>query len=128
MSEEIRGVITWLYYHDVQKVMDFYTNVMGFKYEVDQGWSKILKIRDGAYLGVVDEKYGYHRASPEKPVMLCLNVKDLDYWYNKLSKHGVEVEEMPKESERLRIKVFVIKDPEGYDIEIQQSLKGAISI
>jgi hypothetical protein len=41
---------------------------------------------------------------------------------------GVEVESQPRESERLRIKVFMLRDPEGYVIEAQQSLPGALSI
>ncbi|GAF98797.1 unnamed protein product, partial [marine sediment metagenome] len=41
---------------------------------------------------------------------------------------GVEIEKQPQESERLKIKVFMLKDPEGYVLEIQESLPGALSI
>ena len=54
MSDDVKGVITWLYYRDLPAAMEFYENVMGFEMVVDQGWSKILKIRDGAYVGLVD--------------------------------------------------------------------------
>lgn len=125
---DVKGVITWLYYKDLPKALNFYESVMGFKLEVDQGWSKIYKIRDGAYVGLVDEAKGYHRASSDKPVILCLNVFHADKWYRKLKKKGVELKEQPKESERLKIKVFMFQDPEGYVIEIQESLPGAVSI
>ena len=125
---DVKGVITWLYYKDLPKALNFYESVMGFKLEVDQGWSKIYKIRDGAYVGLVDEAKGYHRASFDKPVILCLNVFDADKWFRKLKKKGVELKEQPKESERLKIKVFMFQDPEGYVIEIQESLPGAVSI
>jgi predicted enzyme related to lactoylglutathione lyase len=125
---EVKGLIPWLYYKDLPKAMKFYENVMGFNMVVDQGWSKIYKIRDGAYIGLVDEKHGYHRAHEDKPVIICLNVFDADAWYDRLIEKGVEIEKQPQESERLKIKVFMIKDPEGYVIEIQESLKGALSI
>ena len=124
----VKGLIPWLYYRDLPKAMAFYQDVMGFEMVVDQGWSKIYRIRDGAYIGLVDERHGYHRASDDKPVIVCLNVHDADAWYEKLKEKGVELEEQPQESERLRIKVFMLRDPEGYVIEIQESLPGALSI
>ena len=124
----VKGLIPWLYYRDLPKAMEFYQDIMGFEMAVDQGWSKIYRIRDGAYIGLVDERHGYHRASDNKPVIVCLNVNDADAWYEKLKEKGVELEEQPKESERLRIKVFMLRDPEGYVIEIQESLPGALSI
>jgi len=128
MSDDVKGVITWLYYRDLPAAMEFYENVMGFEMEVDQGWSKILKIRDGAYVGLVDGEHGYHRASDTKPVILCINVRDADAWHRMLIEKGLDLEEHPKESERLKVKVFMLKDPEGYTIEIQETLRGGLSI
>jgi predicted enzyme related to lactoylglutathione lyase len=128
MRDDVKGVITWLYYRDLPGAMEFYENVMGFEMEVDQGWSKILKIRDGAYVGLVDGEHGYHRASDTKPVILCINVRDADAWHRMLSENGLDIEAHPKESERLKIKVFMFKDPEGYTIEIQETLSGGSSI
>lgn len=128
MSEKIKGVITWLYYRDLPGAQRFYEDIMGFKMEVDQGWSKIYNIRSGAYVGLVDEAHGYHRANDIKPVILCLNVEDAEHWYKKLSKSGLKIKEQPRESERLKIKVFMFKDLEGYTIEVQETLPGGLSI
>jgi predicted enzyme related to lactoylglutathione lyase len=128
MSEKIRGVITWLYYRDLPRAMEFYEKVMGFTLNVDQGWSKIYRIRDGAYVGLVDGAHGYHRANNIKPVILCLNVDDADAWHSKLKRNGLRIEEQPRESKRLGIRVFMFKDPEGYTIEIQQTMPGGQSI
>lgn len=129
MSEYgVKGLIAWLYYKNLPKAIEFYEKVMGFGMVVDQGWSKIYKIRDGAYIGLVDERHGYHRASEDKPVTICINVFDADAWYNRLKENGVELEKRPQESERLKIKVFTFKDTEGYVIEVQESLTGALSI
>lgn len=125
---EVKGLIPWLYYRDLPRAIRFYEDVMGFELAVDQEWSKIYRIREGAYVGLVDGEKGYHRASDTKPVIICLNVKDADAWYERLSEKGVELESQPEESERLKIKVFMFRDPEGYVIEIQESLPGALSI
>jgi len=124
----VKGLIPWLYYRDLPRAMRFYEEVMGFVMVVDQGWSKIYRIRDGAYIGLVDGEKGYHRPSDSKPVIICLNVNDADAWYERLVERGVEIEDQPQESERLRIKVFMLRDPEGYVIEIQESLPDALSI
>jgi len=125
---DVRGVITWLYYRNLPRAMEFYENVMGFTLEVDQGWSKIYRIRDGSYVGLVDGAHGYHRTNNIKPVILCLNVENADAWHAKLRRNGLQIEELPRESERLKIRVFMFKDPEGYTIEVQQTMPGGISI
>ncbi|MDP6457827.1 MAG: VOC family protein [Candidatus Bathyarchaeota archaeon] len=128
MRDKIKGVITWLYYRDLPVAVEFYKNVMGFKMKVDQGWSKIFKINDGSYVGLVDGKHGYHQASEIRPVILCINVSDADEWHRMLIEKGLALEMQPKESKRLKIKVFMFKDPEGYIIEIQETLPGGCSI
>jgi lactoylglutathione lyase len=122
------GVITWLYYRDLPRAMRFYEEVMSFKMVVDQDWSKIYKVSENGYLGLVDGAKGYHKANNIKPVVFCLNVTDAEAWYRRVTKAGVAIEEKLQESQRLKIKVFMFKDPEGYVIEIQQSLPGALSI
>ena len=128
LSEEVKGVITWLYYRDLPKAMEFYETVLGFNMVVDQGGAKIYRIREGAYVGLVDENRGYHRASDIKPVILCMNVYDADSWYERVRSHDLEIEVMLKESEVLKVKVFMFRDPEGYVIEIQETLPGGLSI
>ena len=128
MNNEIKGVITCLYYRNLSKAQKFYEDIMEFQMEVDQGWSKIYKLRDGAYVGLVDGAHGYHKANNIKPVILCLNVKDVNKWHKKLLDKGLKIEELPRESERLKVKVFMFKDIEGYTIEIQETMPGGLSI
>jgi catechol-2,3-dioxygenase len=125
---DVKGLIPWLYYKDLEKAANFYVEIMGFQLEADQGWAKIYKIRDGSFIGLVDGAKGYHKPNITKPVIICLNVYNADAWYEKLINLGIETEGKPKESDRLKIKAFMFKDPEGYVIEIQESLPGALSI
>jgi len=92
---------------------------MGFEVTVDQRWAKILKAAGSAYVGVVDEKRGYHRASPTKPVMLTLVVSDVDAWFRYFQSKGVHTLNQPHDNDELGIRAFLLEDPEGYIIEIQ---------
>jgi len=107
--------------------MKFYEEVMGFKMTVDQGWSKIYKVSEDGYLGLVDGAHGHHKANNITPVIFCLNVNDAEAWYKRVTKAGVAIEEKLQESQRLKVRVFMFKDPEGYVVEMQQSLPGALS-
>ena len=111
--------ITFLYYRDLARAEAFYRDVMGFPLAIDQGWAKIMTIREGACLGLVDESRGMHRAAEEKPVQLCLRVPDVDAWRAWALGAGVAGLSEMFENDALGIRAFVMEDPEGYQIEIQ---------
>lgn len=119
----VEKAITFFYYVDLPRALDFYTQVMGFPLEIDQGWSKILRIAEHAYVGLVDETRGMHRANPIKPVQLCIRVPDVDAWHRYLSSQNAIGLTEPKDSVSLGIRAFVLEDPEGYQIEVQSVLR-----
>ena len=119
MTEKVEGFITFLYYKDLKKAMHFYEEVMGLQLIVDQGWSKIYRVTGDAYVGLVDEGRGYHRSSTTKPVIICLVVPDVDSWHRHLKEKGVDNLSDPADSKELKIRSFILTDPEGYVIEIQ---------
>lgn len=114
-------LITFIYYKDLKKGMDFYGNVLGFPLEIDQGWSKIYRISEAGYVGVVDESRGMHKWHETKTVQICIRVPDVDAWYEYCK--NIEVDNLSQmfQSEELKIKAFVFDDPEGYQIEFQES-------
>ncbi len=114
--------ITFLYYRDLPAAMRFYEDVLGLTLAIDQGWSKIYRITDGGYVGLVDESRGSHRAHPVKPVQLCMRVADVDAWHAYIAAHPVEGLRAPRSNAELKIRAFVFNDPEGYQIEIQSAL------
>ncbi|MFN3320442.1 MAG: VOC family protein [Allorhizobium sp.] len=119
----VEKAITFFYYVDLPRALDFYTQVMGFPLEIDQGWSKILRIAEHAYVGLVDETRGMHRANPIKPVQLCIRVPDVDAWHRYLASQNAIGLTEPKDSVSLGIRAFVLEDPEGYQIEVQSVLR-----
>lgn len=117
---EVKGLITFLYYKDLARAAKFYEDIMGFEKTIDQGWAKIFKVKDAAHVGLVDGKRGYHRPSHTKPVMITVVVSDVDDWYRYLKDKGVKTLSEPRDNVEINIRAFLLKDPEGYVIEIQK--------
>lgn len=115
--------ITFFYYRDLAAAMRFYEEVLGLPLAIDQGWSKIYRIAGGAHVGLVDETRGMNRAADVKPVQLCIRVADLDAWHAWAAACEVPGLTAPKTSQELGIRVFVMYDPEGYQIEIQSTTR-----
>ena len=114
--------VTFLYFRDLPRAMDFYERVLGLELAIDQGWSKIYRIAGPAHLGLVDETRGSHRAADPKPLQICIRVPDVDAWHVWASRQGVEGLTAPRDSTSLRIRAFVFNDPEGHQIEVQSAL------
>ncbi len=96
---------------------------MGFTLAIDQGWSKIYRICDGAHLGLVDETRGMHKTMPEKSVQLCIRVRDVDAWYDYARGRRLTNLSELSTNDALGIRAFVFDDPEGYQIEVQSATR-----
>ncbi len=116
----VEGLITFLYYDDLERAARFYEDVMGFEKTVDQGWAKIYRTAGEAHVGLVDGSRGYHRPSPSKPVMITVVVNDVDAWFRYLKGKGIETLSEPRDHKEIGIRAFLFEDPEGYVIEIQK--------
>jgi predicted enzyme related to lactoylglutathione lyase len=116
--------ITFLYYYDLDVPSAFYEDVMGFEMVEDQGPARIYRVAGNAYLGIVNERTGFHRAQPKNAVLVTLLVDDVEWWYEYLTGKGARVVREPelKGKSIHRHRRFVIQDPGGYTIEIQQFL------
>lgn len=118
--------ISFLYYKNLEKAVEFYEKIFSFPLVVDQGWAKIFRITDGAHLGLVDEKKGFFKWHKEKTVMITLvttTSDEVDNWYNRLQAYNVKFLSLPHDVDEIGIRCFLFEDPEGYVIEIQHFLK-----
>ena len=120
---KVQSQITFLYYHDLQPVSKFYEEIMGFKLIEDQGWAKIYRVSGNAYLGIVDEGRGFHKAQEKSAVLITLVVNDVVGWYDYLKRIGVKILTELREMEDIQVRGFFLEDPGGYTIEVQQFLK-----
>jgi len=116
----VDGLLTFFYYKDMARAGEFYEKIMGFELVQDQKWAKIFKAADNAFMGCVDGNIGYHKHDPTKPVMLTVIVDDPDAWYEHFMENGVETLDKPHDDVELNMRIFLLKDPEGYVIEIQK--------
>lgn len=116
--------ITFQYYRDLPAAMAFYENILGLELAIDQGWSKIYKINGQAHVGLVDEARGMQKWAEAKTVQLCLRVPNVDAWYDWAKANNVDGLTVPRDSQELGIRAFVMSDPEGYQIEVQTAKPG----
>ena len=116
--------ITFLYYRDLPRAYAFYRDVLGLPLAIDQGdLAKILRIAPGAHVGLVDEAKGMNNWQAEKCVQLCIRVSDVQSWHAYMSEMSVDNLSDMFQNDNLGIRAFVFRDPEGYQIEIQQTTR-----
>jgi len=118
----IHTSITWLYYKDLLGMQNFYQDQLGLELVADQGWTKIYKVSETGFLGLVDEKRGMHSFTPSKAVNVGFIIDDLEGWYayakgKKLFKFYEE--DLGVDSE-MRYKAFVGFCPENYYLEFDR--------
>ena len=116
----IEGLITFLYFNDLEKADRFYREVLGLELTIDQGFARIFRLQGESYIGLVDGKKGSIKPSNDKPVMVTLLVPDVDAWYQHLTICGVQTRSPPKDDPQTKTRYFMFQDPEGYVLEIQR--------
>jgi lactoylglutathione lyase len=116
--------ITFLYYRDLATAFAFYRDVLGLRLAIDQGdLAKIMEIAPNAHLGLVDEAKGMNDWQAEKGVQICIRVEDVQAWYDYLACFGVDSLSQMFQNDSIGIRAFVFRDPEGYQVEIQQATR-----
>jgi hypothetical protein len=115
-------MITFIYYKDLQKGIDFYQNTLGFTLAIDQGWCKIYQISKSGYLGIVDEARGMQNWHADKTVQICIRVPDVTAWFDYCKSLSIPNQSDLFKNDVLKIKAFVCDDPEGYQVEFQESI------
>jgi predicted enzyme related to lactoylglutathione lyase len=120
---KVQSQITFLYYRNLEPISRFYKEIMGFELVEDQGWAKIYRVSGNAFLGIVDEERGFHKAQEKSAVLITLAVADVFWWYDYLKGKGIKLLTDIRESEEIQVRCFFAEDPGGYAIEIEEFLK-----
>jgi hypothetical protein len=121
-------LITFIYYKDLQKGIDFYQDTLGFSLAIDQGWCKIYQISKSGYLGIVDEAKGMQNWHADKTVQICIRVPDVMAWFDYCKSLSLPNQSDLFVNDALKIKAFVCDDPEGYQVEFQESITNDLLI
>jgi len=121
-TPDVRSQITFLYYQDLAPIERFYGQVLGLDLVVDQGWAKIYATSGNAFIGIVAGERAFHQPRDENAVLLTLVVDDVDGWYAALKARGVNLLTGVRAMESIQVRGFLLTDPGGYALEIQQFL------
>lgn len=119
---KLNAQITFLYYDELEPVDKFYRGLMGLKLVQDQGFAKIYRVNEKAFVGAVTGERGFHRPQNENAVLLTFVVDDAFAWYEHLKQAGVTLLSEVKEVEDIGVRAFFLKDPGGYVLEVQRFL------
>ena len=122
MGIYLKSAVTWLYYKDLPAMQDFFQDVLGLDFIVDQGWTKIYQVSKTGFIGLVDEKKGMHKYTEKKAVNVSFILDDLEAWFEYV-KYNKPFELRSNELEvgpEMKYKAFVGYDPEGYFLEFDQ--------
>lgn len=119
MTTQFDQQITFLYTEDLAATAKFYEEILDLELVLNQGQCRIVKIRDGAYLG-----YCEREVPPDKSgVILTFVTENVDQWYERLRKNGVQFEKSPAFNPQYNIYHCFFRDPNGYLLEIQRFIE-----
>lgn len=108
--------VTFCYTPDLPATADFYERLLALPLSLDQGICRIYRVAAGAHLGFCQ------RADAPRPqgVILTLVSDAVDDWYARLNAHGVVFENPPAHNPDYNIYHCLLRDPNGYLVEIQR--------
>jgi predicted enzyme related to lactoylglutathione lyase len=114
------GKISFLYFDNLENACQFFEETLNLELSCDQGWSKIYKVCNGAYIGAVDSARGACQATTRDCVLTSFVVKDHEDMVTRLIDAGIKFTKEPKYSEALQIKSLLFEGPEGYMFEVEE--------
>ena len=119
---------TFIYYKNIKDSEPFYRDLLGLRLEYESDWVTRYWVTDDYAIGAVQSGRGFLQAMEDKPVILCIGMKDdadIFAFYNKLKNAGVKMHTSEVELRETEGRIFFCEDPEGYIVEIVQSPKSS---
>ncbi len=110
----------FLYYKNLKKALEFYSETLGMELVADYGMAYILRMTADSYLILVDAAKGMHSAEEPKTVALALLTDKLEEWYAYLKSQDVKIKYEYQPKEGSAHDGFVAVDPEGYLLEFER--------
>ena len=117
---------TFIYYTDIKEAEPFYRDLLGLRLEYESAWVTRFWVTDDYAIGAVQSGRGFLEAMEDKPVILCIGLKDdadIFALYKRLKDAGVNMHTSEVELRETEGRIFFCEDPEGYIVEITQRPK-----
>lgn len=112
--------ITFLYFKEIDKTVDFFEKLLGFERVLYNGWSYIWKVAEKSFIGAVDEKQGSITVDCRGGVLTSIVVNNVEEVYESLKNQGLEDMTELIIHTKIPLKSFFFTGPEGYKFEIQE--------
>lgn len=113
----IQHYTTFLYTRDLEATAHFYEDLMGLQLALDQGDCRIYRIAENAFLGFCERE---DAADNPGGVILTIISEEVDRWHLFLREHDVVFEKEPTFNPEYEIYHCLLRDPNGYLVEIQR--------
>jgi len=113
----IQHYTTFLYTRDLEATAHFYEELMGLQLALDQGDCRIYRIAKNAFLGFCERE---DAADNPGGVILTIISEEVDRWHLFLREHDVVFEKEPTFNPEYEIYHCLLRDPNGYLVEIQR--------
>ncbi len=114
--------ITFLYFQNLKAPARFFEEILQFQPVDDQGFAKIYRAAEGAFIGIVDDRHGHHKPKDESAVLISLTAEDVTGWHDYLKERGVKILAPVKIHEQAHVESCFFEGPGGYSFEIQRFL------
>ena len=115
----------FLYYRDLDTAEAFYRETLALPLAADFGFAKMFRVAESAYLTLVDEDEGMHRADEPKTVAFALVTERLVEWQDRLDAAGANFRSRfdPEAADpEAAHHGFTVFDPGGYILEFERFL------
>jgi catechol 2,3-dioxygenase-like lactoylglutathione lyase family enzyme len=114
--------VTFLYTADLTATARFYEEALGLRLVLDQGTCRIYQVTGSAFIGFC-QRAGL--PSADNRVILTLVSDQVDEWHTHLTGLGIPFEKPPALNPQYNIYHCLLRDPNGYLVEIQRFLDPA---
>jgi len=124
-----KSQVTWYYFDDLDEADDFFRNTLMLEAVLDEGWAKIYRVADTAFVGAVDAtkssrnpvdaNQSSHKPVVEHDSLFSLNIDNIEAWHAHIKASNMtevtEIQDFPGAP----VHTFFAKGPNGYHFEFQ---------
>jgi len=124
---DLTSNITFLYFNDLAKAKEFFSETLGLPVAYDPGWACVYRLRDKSFLGAVDNASGSIQVDSTSSVLVSMTVSNLHEVHAALKgAKGVDGLSPIKQVKDMALESFFFTGPEGYHFEVEQFTSGEL--
>ena len=124
---DLTSNINFLYFNDLAKAKEFFSETLGLPVAYDPGWACVYRLRDKSFLGAVDNASGSIQVDSTSSVLVSLTVSNLHEVHAALQgAKGVDGLSPIKQVKDMALESFFFTGPEGYHFEVEQFTSGEL--